>query len=132
MDGVFLMDKKAYNVEVEADSLERSFAVTDTEQSGRTADYTMHRDIIGTFYNYSMKVYPKAGDLVSYDAFYDAVSDPEFESHEMTFPYGQETLTFRAYVSQGKDKLRIRRGRNIWGSDGLQLTFTAMEPQRRR
>ena len=58
---VFLMDGRAYNVEVEADSLERSFAVTDTDQSGRTLDYTMERDVIGTFYNYAIKVYPKDG-----------------------------------------------------------------------
>lgn len=100
-DSVFLMDGRAYNVEVESDSLERSFAVTDTDQSGRTMDYTMERDVIGTFYNYAMKVYPKDGDTASYDAFYDAVSDPNRDSHEMTFPYGQETLTFRAYVTQG-------------------------------
>ena len=121
MDSVFLLDGKVYNVEVEKDSLERSFAVTDTEQSGRTLDYAMDRDIIGTFYNYTMKVYPKTEDLAAYDAFY-----------EMTFPYGQETLTFQAYITQGKDKLRIRRGKNIWGLDGLSLNFTAMEPQRRR
>lgn len=86
-DSVFLMDGRAYNVEVESDSLERSFAVTDTDQSGRTMDYTMERDVIGTFYNYAMKVYPKDGDTASYDAFYDAVSDPNRDSHEMTFPY---------------------------------------------
>ena len=55
MDSVFLLDGKVYNVEVEKDSLERSFAVTDTEQSGRTLDYAMDRDIIGTFYNYTMQ-----------------------------------------------------------------------------
>ena len=132
MGAVFLLDGKPYNVEVEADSLERSFVVTDTEQSGRTLDYTMNRDIIGTFYNYSMKIYPKADDLEAYDVFYDAISDPNYDSHVMTFPYDQETLTFKAYVSQGKDKLRIRKGRNIWGMDGLSLNFTAMEPQRRR
>ena len=130
---VFLLDGKAYNVQVEADSLERSFSVTDTDQSGRTLDYTMDRDIIGTFYSYTMKIYPEPTDLASYDAFYDAISDPQYDSHEMTFPYGQETLTFRAYVTQGKDKLLIRNGKNIWGwKEGLSLTFTAMEPQRRR
>ena len=73
---VFLLDGKAYNVQVEADSLERSFSVTDTDQSGRTLDYTMDRDIIGTFYNYTMKIYLEPTDLASYDAFYDAISDP--------------------------------------------------------
>lgn len=126
----FLLDGKAYRVEVE--ELERSFAVMDSENSGRTADYNMHRDIIGTFYNYTLKVFPADGDLEAYDAFYDAVSNPVYESHEITFPYGQETLTFKAYVSQGKDKLRKRNGKNIWGMDGLSLNFVAMEPQRRR
>lgn len=131
MGAVFLMDGKEYKLEV--GELERSFAVTDTEQSGRTADYSMHRDIIGTFYNYTMKIYPDISNLNSYDEFYDAVTDPNYESHEMTFPYNQETLTFRAYVSQGKDKLMSRKGRNIWAlKDGLSLTFTAVEPQRRR
>ena len=87
----------------------------------------MDRDIIGTFYNYTMKIYPKTDDLASYDAFYNIISDPNYASHEMTFPYGQETLTFQAYVSQGKDKLRIRNGKNIWGMDGLSLNFTATE-----
>lgn len=131
MAAVFLMDGKEYQLEV--GELERSFAVTDTEQSGRTADYSMHRDIIGTFYNYTMKIYPDISNLDSYDEFYDAITDPNYESHEMTFPYNQETLTFRAYVSQGKDKLMSRKGRNIWAlKDGLSLTFTAVEPQRRR
>lgn len=131
MAAIFLMDGKEYHVEV--GELERSFSVTDTEQSGRTQDYAMHRDIIGTFYNYTMKVYPLTEYLDSYDEFYDAISNPNFESHEMTFPYNQETLTFQAYVNQGKDKLMSRKGRNIWAlKDGLSLTFTAMEPQRRR
>lgn len=130
MDDVFIMDGSVYEVEVE--ELERSFAVTDTEQSGRVLDYSMDRDIIGTFYNYTMKVYPKTDNLAEYDVFYDAISDPNYKSHEMTFPYGQETLTFQAYVSQGKDKLRVRNGKNIWGMEGLSINFTAMEPQRRR
>lgn len=127
---VFLLDGKEYHVHVE--ELERSFSVTDTDQSGRMLDYSMYRDIIGTFYNYTMKVYPDISDLDSYDDFYDAVSDPGYESHEMTFPYNQETLTFQAYVTQGKDKLMKRGAHNIWAlKDGLSLTFTAMEPQRR-
>lgn len=127
---VFLLDGKEYQVHVE--ELERSFAVTDTDQSGRMMDYSMFRDIIGTFYNYTIKVYPDINNLDSYDDFYNAISDPSVESHKMTFPYNQETLVFEAYVTQGKDKLIRRCGRNIWGlKDGLSLTFTAMEPQRR-
>lgn len=130
MESVFLLDGKAYQVQVE--ELERNFSVTDTDKSGRTIDYTLNRDVIGTFYNYTLKVFPDITNLSSYDEFYDAISDPNYDSHEMTFPFGQETLTFQAYVSHGKDKLKRRNGRNIWGLDGMSLTFTAMEPQRRR
>lgn len=125
---VFLLDGKTYNVNVM--ELKRKFAVTDTKNSGRTMDYSMHRDIIGTFYNYTMKIQRMGNDIESYDAFYEAITAPINVSHEMTFPYGQETLTFQAYVTQGEDSLQIRKGRNRW--EGLSLTFTAMEPQRRR
>lgn len=125
---VFLLDGKTYNVNVM--ELKRKFAVTDTKNSGRTMDYSMHRDIIGTFYNYTMKVQRMGNDTVSYDDFYEAITAPINVSHEMTFPYGQETLTFQAYVTQGEDSLQIRKGQNRW--EGLSLTFTAMEPQRRR
>lgn len=128
---VFLLDGKAYNVNVM--ELKRKFAITDTDQSGRVANYRMFRDIVGTFYNYSLKVAPAVGDPESYDSFYDDLTDPTPEYRKMTFPYGQEQLEFEAYVTQGEDDLRIRNGVNYWGGkDGLKLEFVAMEPQRRR
>ena len=93
----------------------------------------MHRDIIGTFYNYTMKVAPKGLDMASYNQFYDAISNPSFASHDITVPYGNETMTFKAYVTQGEDDLVIRNNKNYWGlGDGLSINFIAMEPQRRR
>ena len=46
-NNIFRLDGREYNVNVL--ELKRKFAVTDTENSGRTNDYAMHRDIIGTF-----------------------------------------------------------------------------------
>lgn len=127
---IFLLDGKAYHLNVM--ELKRRFAVTDTGNSGRVTSYDMFRDIIGTFYNYSLKVAPYTDDADEYDAFYDAVSDPFMESHTMTFPYGQEMLTFQAYVTQGEDLLQVKGNKNIWGKDGLSLEFVASSPQRRR
>ena len=130
-NNIFRLDGREDNVNVL--ELKRKFAVTDTENSGRTTDYAMHRDIIGTFYNYTMKVAPKGLDMASYNQFYDAISNPSFASHDITVPYGNETMTFKAYVTQGEDDLAIRNNKNYWGlGDGLSINFIAMEPQRRR
>lgn len=93
----------------------------------------MHRDIIGTFYNYTLKIDPERSNPADYDTFYEIISSPT-ESHELEFPYGQETLSFSAYVTSGEDGLRINQKapdgqKNRWS--GLSVTFTAMEPQRR-
>ena len=128
---IMLLDGKAYDVDIL--ELKRKFAVTDTKNSGRVMDYSMHRDIIGTFYNYTLKIAPRRGGMASYNSFYEAVSNPSYASHSLQLPFGEDTLTFQAYVTQGEDELKIRNGKNFWGtSNGLSVNFIAMEPQRRR
>lgn len=46
-NGVIKIDGKDYNVSVT--SLKRSFEVADSDATGRTADWKMHRDVVGTF-----------------------------------------------------------------------------------
>lgn len=128
---IMLLDGKAYDVDIL--ELKRKFVVMDTKNSGRVADYSMHRDIIGTFYNYTLKIAPLRGNMASYNSFYEAISDPAYASHSLQLPFGEKTLTFQAYVTQGEDGLKIRNGRKFWGAgDGLSVNFIAMEPQRRR
>nr|DAJ65099.1 MAG TPA: hypothetical protein [Caudoviricetes sp.] len=128
--GIFSLDGKTYNIRVL--ELKRKFAVTDTGNSGRTADYAMHRDIIGTFYNYTIKVMPVISDMDSYNNFYEAISNPSKDKHTLTVPFANETLTFTAYITQGEDDLLIRNGKNYWGmKEGLTINFIAMSPQRR-
>lgn len=89
----------------------------------------MRRDIIGTYYNYSMSIEADDNYPGEYDAFYEAITAPA-DSHRIVVPYAQRTLTFRAYVSQGSDELDIMMpSLNRWG--GLSFNFVAMEPQRR-
>lgn len=129
MQNIFSLDGKFYDLFVT--ELKRNAEVTDTEASGRTNDYSMHRDIIGTFYNYNIIIEPQGDNVDDYDAFYEQITAP-VPSHIMTFPCGQETLTFNAYVTKAEDKLIVRNGKNLWGRDGLSLNFVAMAPQRRR
>lgn len=111
-------------------SLKRSFAVLDGSNAGRTMDGAMQRDIIGTYYNYSLELDPDCSDPAEYDAFYEQISSPQ-NSHTIVMPYGQSVLTFQAYVSNGEDELfhRERRGLNKWNK--LSVNFIAMNPQRR-
>ena len=49
---MFVIDGNDYSAIVT--SLTRNFSVADGENAGRTTDGRMHRDLIGTYYNYSI------------------------------------------------------------------------------
>lgn len=125
---VFTVDGVEYpNVNVI--SLERTFAVMDGENAGRTMDGAMRRDIIGTYYNYNMELTSDYSDLTEYDKLYEVLSAP-VDSHTIVVPYGQGTLTFSAYVANGNDNLIHKRPTfNKWNN--LKINFVAMKPQRR-
>lgn len=129
-NGVFTID--GLNLRVNVVGLKRKFSVTDTEHSGRVKSDEMHRDIVGTYYTYTVDVEPCADYRQDYDTFYEIVSAP-IAFHQLSFPYAQERLDFKAYVTNGEDSLRVRQIRqekiHIW--EGLSLQFTAKEPQRR-
>lgn len=127
MTSVLSLDGKAYpNLHVV--SLKRSFYVLDGDNAGRVMTGAMKRDIIGTYYNYSMEIDPVSSDLAEYDEFYEAISSP-VDSHVLTVPYAQTTLTFDAYVANGEDKLVSKyNGRNEW--QNLAVNFVAMKPKR--
>lgn len=124
-NGVFVID--GVDLRLWVSELTRSFAVTDSENSGRLQNHKMHRDIIGTFYNYTLKIDPDKSSRTDYDVFYEIITAP-VESHKLIFPYGQSMLEFEAYVTSGSDNLKIG-DENEWS--GLSINFTAIEPQRR-
>jgi len=106
--------------------LERSFEVADNKSSGRTEDWTMHRDVEGTFYNYTIKFEPTF-NMAKYNQLYQILSAPQ-EKHTVTMPYGTSTITFDAYVTKGKDKAKIRNNQIIWS--GLSVNIIAIAPYR--
>lgn len=109
-------------------SLKRSFSVLDTENTGRMSNGQMQRAIIGTYYNYSVEIDADAASRSDYDTFFEAISAP-VDSHTLKIPYGQTTMTFQAYVTQGSDELEaMLPSANRWG--GLSFNFIAMAPQR--
>lgn len=114
--------------------IKRSFQVMDTENSGRTqATGEMYREIIGTFFNYHLKVEPYDEYPEDYDTFYEIISGTD-KFHIIEVPYGQTTLRYRAYVTSGSDTLRyienagMENQINRW--EGLEVDFIAQSPQR--
>ena len=126
---VFMLDGKTYNVTVPAGGIKRSGRVTDGENVGRTISGLMIRDIIGTYYNYSISVDTRQTSLADYDELYETITAP-VDFHVLKVPYGQGYMEFEAYITSADDTLEIMsEDGNRW--TGLTINFIAMEPQRR-
>ena len=109
-------------------SIKRNFQVLDGDNAGRVMSGAMVRDVIGTYYNYSISVDPDGNWPQEYDRLYEVISAP-VAYHTIVVPYAQATLTFRAYVTNGSDDLGfMAETQNRWGN--LSFNFIAMAPQR--
>lgn len=111
-------------------SLKRSFSVLDGPNTGRVQTGEMRRDIIGTYYNYTLKIEPDQSNasIAQYDALYEIISSPA-ASHTIKVPYGQGWKQFKAYVTSGADNLMLKTDDySKW--DGLEINFIAMSPER--
>lgn len=89
------------------------------ESLGTTLDLRKHYDIKGTYYDYEVELATSNMKVTDYDNLYEALTDPQ-ESHTVTLPYGQSTLTFEARVSVASDSLissytTFKKWRNIEG-----------------
>lgn len=109
--------------------IERNFEVLDGEGTERVQSGRLHREIIGTYYNYTLSFGNNTIDPSDYDKLYEILSSPD-ESHMITVPYGRSgTITYEAYCSKGKDTLFFSRdGNHRW--KGLSINFIATEPAR--
>lgn len=123
---IFTVDGRAFNVV--ATSLQRKASVLDGQNAGRVLSGRMERDIIGTYYNYTIELDTRNMDVAEYDSLYEALTAP-VKSHTLVAPYGQGTISFEAYVTGADDTLKIMTPeKNLWG--GLRINFVAMEPKR--
>lgn len=128
MKTLFKVDGVSYNVLVPPKGLKRRANILDGEAADRAKSGAMIRDIIGTFYNYTLNLDTKGLDVASYDQLFEVLSAP-VDYHMIVMPYGQGTLTFKAYISNVEDCLLDKStDKSIWGD--LTVIFTAMAPAR--
>ncbi len=122
-NGVFTIDSASFNVSVTR--LERRSEVLETSHARRSKSGVISREIIGTIYNYSMDIEQKSGNIEEYDRLYYLLTSP-VDSHSITIPYGQDSLTFKVYINKVSDKLTYLGNYRRW--EGLKVEFMAMSP----
>ena len=92
----------------------------------RTVDGVLHRELIGVYFNYQMKL-GTITDANEYAALWAKLTETE-EFHTVTVPDETSTpYTFTAYFSNVTDEMRRQKdGVNYW--KGLTVNFTAQSP----
>lgn len=127
MNGI-VMDGVRYQVRLVYETMVRSFSLVSGDNDGYMLSGRHERDLLGTRYSYQMGIEPDPAHPEDYDAFYEAVTAPK-DSHEITMPYGQSTITVQAEVYSGEDTWRGKLGgKNRW--TGLSINFTPIHLQR--
>lgn len=121
----FLMDGVSYNVQVM--SLKRSFEIKEAIAAKYTQSGDIYRDLVGTYYNYTITVRERNSDREALDAFWNAISKP-VASHDCVFPYNQETLSQKMYIKTGtQDISRLYEDGATWKD--ITVQFIAKEPK---
>ena len=121
----FLMDGISYNVQVM--SLKRSFEIKEAIAAKYTQSGDIYRDLVGTYYNYTITVRERNGDREALDAFWDAISKAVI-SHECVFPYNQATLSQKMYIKTGTQDIgRLYEDGANWKD--ITVQFIAKEPK---
>lgn len=121
------MDGITYHLRVKIGTLEESFRIEDGPNADTLLTGEESRDIIGTYYEHRMSVEPDPRFPNEYMAFYKAISAP-VDSHIITLPHAEGTITYEAMVVSGKHTLKDRTA-GVNRYNGLTVTFKAKAPQ---
>lgn len=127
MDSIFTIDGVGYPG-VGVESLTRSALIKDGQNAGELMSGEYERDLVGTYYHYTLVLSGMEPGSPDYDAMYEVLTAP-VNSHQVVMPYGQGTLSFQAYIQNAGDALiSMTDTENWWGN--LTIQFMAKRPQR--
>lgn len=79
-------------------------ATIEKESLGQTQDGTTHFNTIGTRYDFDVTFATRKMNVAEYDRLYEVLTSP-VDTHEVTMPYGQTTITFNASISAANDSM---------------------------
>ena len=122
------VDGTTYRVRIVYNTLVRAFELREGQNAGEMLSDRYERDLRGTKFNYQMRVEPDPDYPADYDALYEVLSDP-VDSHAVTVPYGQTTLSYQAMITDGSDTMGDMIG-GIREWHGLTVNFKAISVQK--
>ena len=122
---VFTLDGKEYKVGVT--KIDREFELVEGDNTMTAKTGREIRGVRGTAYRFTVHIDMRIIAPEEYDALYWALSAP-VDYHDVTFPFGQSTLSFRAGIESGEDTLKRFTDRRRWGN--LAIRFKPEKPQR--
>lgn len=122
VDRRIIIDGVSYNVAIaevkrKADILDKS--------AYRTEDGDLHREVIGTYYNYSLAIGVINNDDL-YNELFEVLTDP-VEYHEVTLPH--DNVMFQAYFSSVQDEV-VRLTDTGAKFKGLSCNLIAKKPRK--
>ena len=123
MAKAIIIDGQSYPVRVL--ELKRTANILD-KYAERTEDGILHREVIGTYYNYQLKIGVKANERALYNELFDVLSAP-VESHAVELPH--DHIEFDGYFSSIQDSIRLVDD-DGYDAVGLSCKLTAMKPRR--
>ena len=124
----FVIDNSSFErSDIVIKSISRSFSVVDGQNAGRDLTGSMLRDIIGTYYNYTVDFSSKNFNPEAYEFLVELLSSP-VDYHMVSFPFGNKTITQKMYVANGQDVLKRfdPNGKNQFTD--FSVNFVAMNP----
>lgn len=120
----FVIDGKQFpNVVIV--SIKRNFSVLDGSNAGRTASGGMIRDVIGTYYNYTVEFRSKESHEDEYEQLFELLSTPT-DYHTLELPFGDKTIKQKMYCTSGGDTLKRFSLARTNRFQTLSINFVAM------
>lgn len=117
------IDGKVYKVAIV--ELKRKADILD-KSAYRSEDGELHREVIGTYHNYTLKIGTVNNEEL-YNELFDVLSAP-VASHLVEFPH--DHYSYRAYFSSVQDEITLVTDTGF-KARGLSCNCTAMKPRRR-
>lgn len=93
----------------------------------RKEDGTLHREVIGTYYNYTLN-FINNGDTAEYERLWWKLTEP-VASHKIQLPYQPDSAVFYGYFGSCKDNVTLITADGI-RAKGLSCNLVASSPSR--
>ena len=119
-------------IDVLVTAIIENFNILYSDLTGRSTGIAapMVLDPLGTFYGHKVTFRRKKENTAEFDELFMVLSQPRYDGIEVDIAHNQETLHYRAYVSQGERALKRIDEKNqkiYW--DEFSVNFVPMEAQ---